>query len=335
MFVLSPFLPLIIDCDPGHDDAVALLLAFAWPERLQVRAITTVAGNTAAAQTASNAQQICALAGRDDVAVYEGCTTPMVRPFMDASDFQGPSGMDGFKRQLRVPMRTNVHAVDFLIAHLTAAPEPVTLVCLGPLTNLATALSKAPAIRRGIARVVFMGGARRSGGNVTPCATFNVHCDPHAAQEVLQAGLPVVVVSLDATSQVKITDTELDQWEALGGEVPTAAAEMMRYFNRRRVQRHGYTPGDTTLNDPCVLAYLLSPDLFTGIDVNIEVEISSDLTMGMTVVDYAGVTGRKKNAHWIDQVDGAAVMALVFDSMRNLVSEDAPGCVRQVRNDLP
>jgi purine nucleosidase len=313
-------LPVLIDCDPGHDDAVALLMALAVPDALEVLGITTVAGNTSVQQAAVNARRICALAGRPEVAVHAGCDQPLVGPHADASDFHGASGLDGWPVDAAPPPSAaeEKHAVDFLIETLLARANKTTLVCLAPLTNVATALRRAPQIREKISEIVFMGGARRAGGNVTPCATFNVFCDPHAAAVVFKSDLPLTVLSLDASSQVMITDADLAQWDAVGSGVVATASTMMKYFNQRRIERYGYARDQTSLNDPCVIAYLLDRKLLQGTQVNIEVETESALTKGMTVVDVTGITGRARNALWLDQADVAGVRRAVLACMRRL-----------------
>ena len=313
-------LPVLIDCDPGHDDAVALLMALAVPDALEVLGITTVAGNTGVQQAAVNARRICALAGRPEFAVHAGCDKPLIGPHADASDFHGASGLDGWPVDAAAlpPAVSTTHAVDFLIETLLARTNKTTLVCLAPLTNVATALRRAPQIRDMIGEIVFMGGARRAGGNVTPCATFNVFCDPHAAAEVFKSGLPLTVLSLDASSQVMVTDADLAQWDAVGSATVTTASTMMKYFNQRRIDRYGYARDQTPLNDPCVIAWLLDRGLFRGTQVNIEIETESELTKGMTVVDVTGITGRAKNALWLDQADGVGVRRTVLDCMRRL-----------------
>lgn len=311
-------LPVLIDCDPGHDDAVALLMALAVPEALEVLGITTVAGNTSVQQATANARRICALAGRPELAVHAGCAQPLVGQHADASDFHGTSGLDGWPVDAAAPPPPveEQHAVDFLIKTLLARANKTTLVCLAPLTNVATALRRAPQIGDRIGEIVFMGGARRAGGNVTPCATFNVFCDPHAAAVVFKSGLPLTVLSLDASSQVMVTDADLAQWDAVGSAAVSTASTMMKYFNQRRIERYGYAHDQTPLNDPCVIAWLLDRGLFQGMRVNIEVETESALTKGMTVVDLTGITGRAKNALWLDQADGVDVRRMVLDCLR-------------------
>jgi len=196
-----------------------------------------------------------------------------------------------------------------------ADAAPLTLVCLAPLTNVALALVKQPAIAAKIRRVVLMGGAQRSGGNVTPSATFNMVCDPHAAQVVFTSGCPLVVVNLDVTSQVVIRETDLRELAAFPGAIARSAHDMLLFFNQRRMAVYGCSEDEMSLNDPCVIAYLLAPDLFSGRHVNVAIEHRAELTMGCTVVDRRGVSGRPPNALWLDQVDATGVRRLLLKTL--------------------
>lgn len=301
---------IIIDCDPGHDDAVALLLALASPEALEIVGVTTVAGNIDVAQGERNARAICAAAGHPDIPVRAGCVRPLVNPFRDASDFHGRTGMDGWTGPLPAEPAHPEHAVDFIISALRAAPEPLTLVCLAPLTNIAIALIKDPSLADRIEEIVVAGGARRSGGNVTPCATFNLVCDPHAAHVVFESGCRITALSFDASSQIIVGPAELARLKALDAPAALMAHDIVAFFNRRRIAVYGYGPDKTALTDPCLIAYLLEPALFAGSVANIAIEHRSELTAGMTVVDLLGITGRPRNALWIDEVDRDGVIAL-------------------------
>ncbi|HLB07536.1 MAG TPA: nucleoside hydrolase, partial [Alphaproteobacteria bacterium] len=221
--------PIIIDCDPGQDDAVALLLAFAAPETLRVLGITTVAGNVPVARCARNARAICELAGRTDLRVFAGCEYPLVRDPITAEHLHGPSGLGGVELpEPKMPLAPS-HAVDFLIATLRNAPEPVTLIVTGPQTNLATALRRVPQIASKIERIVAMGGSIR-GGNITPFAEFNIHVDPQAAEIVLGLGVPVTLFGLDVTHQVIATDRRIEAIRSLDNPVARAVADMLGFY---------------------------------------------------------------------------------------------------------
>jgi purine nucleosidase len=307
---------IVIDTDPGLDDAIAMLLALAAPEELEVLGITAVAGNLPLAATERNARRVCELAGRRDVPVHAGCARPLLRPPVTARHLHEAGAEDRLLLPEPVAALQAQHGVDFLIDTLrAAAPGTVTLCALGPLTNLAMALVKAPDIAFRIAEIVIMGGAVFTGGNVTPTAEFNIHCDPHAAAIVFAAGAPIVLFPLDATYQVLSTKPRVAAIAALGNNAGQAVAAMLSLYDKRRSDRF---PQGGPLHDPCVIAWLLQPGLFAGRRVNLMVETESPLTMGMTVADWWGVTGRAANALVIDKVDGAGFFALLTERLRRL-----------------
>ena len=302
----------IIDCDPGHDDAIAIFMAAAAREAIDIVGMTTVAGNIDLPQATRNAIRVCEIAGLSALPVHAGCSRPMVNRFFDASDYHGPTGLDGLGSDLGEPViSAGQHAVDYIIDAVLGADEPITLLCLAPLTNLAVALIKAPQIAQHIGEVIFMGGARRAGGNVTPSATFNLFCDPHAGHVVVESGVNLTMVSLDATSQVVVGDRDVDRLASAGGAVGTAAANILSYFNRRRMERYGLRPEQCLLNDACAVAYLLDRSLFSGRRAHVAIEVASGLTAGMSVVDLTGVTGKTPNALWIDGAEPAGVTELL------------------------
>ncbi|MGB5972344.1 MAG: nucleoside hydrolase [Nodosilinea sp.] len=270
--------PLIIDCDPGVDDAIALLLAFASPDEFDLLGVTTVAGNVPLALTQANARRVCHLAQRADVPVYAGCPRPLLRSLTTAEDIHGSTGLgDGLLPDPTMPLQDQ-HAVAFLIERLMTAATPITLATLGPLTNLAVALIQCPEIVQGLDRVVMMGGSLGA-GNVTPTAEFNIYVDPHAAKVVVEAGLPLTMVGLDVTHQVLTTPDRLAALEQLG-TVGAAAAALLRHYGQIDTERHGL--GSPPLHDPCVIAYLLRPDLFTGRPVQLAVETEGSCDLGRT-----------------------------------------------------
>jgi purine nucleosidase len=307
--------PLIIDCDPGVDDAIALLLALASPAEFDLLGITTVAGNVPLALTVANARRICHLAGRTDVPVFAGCPRPLLRPLVTATEVHGNGGLQGADLpEPTMPLQAQ-HAVAFLIETLTTAPAPVTLATLGPLTNLAIALIQCPAIARGIDRVVMMGGALGP-GNITPAAEFNIYVDPHAARVVVEAGLPLTMVGLDVTHQVVTTPERLAAIAALGTPVATAAAGMLRYYGQIDCDRHGLAA--PPLHDPCVIAYLLRPDLFTGRPMRLAVETEGSLCLGRTVANAYPTAAAPANATVLETADAAGVYALLIERLGKL-----------------
>lgn len=307
---------IIIDTDPGQDDAVAIFLALGSPE-LEVLGITCVAGNVPLALTQRNARIVCELAGRTDIPVFAGAVRPMVRALVTAEYVHGKSGLNGPALwEPTMPLRKE-HAVDFIVKTLrTNRDGAVTLCVLGPLTNIALALIKAPDIAEHIHEIVLMGGGCFEGGNTTPAAEFNIYVDPHAAKVVFQSGIPLVVMPLDLTHKALTTRTRVDRFKALGNKVGVFTAEMLDFFERFDMEKYGSE--GAPLHDPNVIAYLLKPEMYKGREVNIEIETESALTMGMTVVDWWRVTGRQPNAMFMREVDDDAFFELLFERLGRL-----------------
>ena len=305
---------IIIDCDPGQDDAVALLLALACPDAFDVRAITAVAGNVPLALTQRNARLICDLAGRDDVPVHAGCPRPMVRELVTAPKVHGQTGIDGIDiREPRLPLQP-AHAVDVIVDTLMAAEDDsVTLVPIGPLTNIAVAIVKQPAILPKIDRIVLMGGAMREGGNHSPSAEFNILVDPHAAHVVFGCGRPLTAIGLDVTHQALCRSDRVERIRALGSPVADAVHRMLTFFNRFDSAKYGID--GAPLHDPCTLAWLMAPELFASKSCNVEIEIGSELTMGHTAVDFWDVSDRTKNVDWVHEVDADGFFDLLIDRL--------------------
>jgi len=305
---------IIIDCDPGQDDAVNILLALAAPKELDILGITTVAGNVPLDKTQRNARIICELGGRVHLPVFAGCAAPMKRPLVTAEYVHGREGIDGADvYDPEMPLQSK-HAVDFIIDTLMAAEDDsITLVPTAPLTNVGTALEKEPKIASKIREIVMMGGAFREGGNVTPSAEFNVYVDPHAAKIVFECGRPLVVLPLDVTHQVLTTPPRVATIGTLGTKVARNVQGMLDYSSHYDVEKYGVEGGP--LHDPCTVAYLLEPELFRGKRVNVAVETESELTMGETVVDFWDVTEREPNAMWIHDGDADGFFRLLTDRL--------------------
>ena len=308
--------PIIIDTDPGQDDAIAILLALA-SEEFEVVGITAVAGNVPLRLTEANARRVCELAGRSDMKVFAGCARPLVRPLVTAEEVHGKTGLDGSGLPEPTMPLQDGHAVDWLVETLRAAPpQGLTLCTLGPLTNVAAAMIKAPDIVDHIAELVMMGGGYFEGGNVTPTAEFNIYVDPHAAHVVFRSGVKLVMHPLDVTHKALMSREWIDSLRALGTKTGTAAAGMLDFYERFDMEKYGEDGGP--LHDPCVLAYLLQPELFKGRDCNVQVETGSELTMGMTVVDWWRVTDRRPNCHVINQIDAAGFYDLIRERLARL-----------------
>jgi len=305
---------IILDCDPGQDDAINLLLAMASPEDFEILGITAVAGNVPLALTERNARLICDLGGRSDLPVYSGCSRPMERDLMTAEYVHGETGIDGMNVGDPVTPLQNAHAVDFIISTLRAAEkESVTLVPTGPLSNIATAIEKDPTILDGVKRIVLMGGAMREGGNRTPSAEFNILVDPHAAQIVFDCGRPITAMGLDVTHQVIATGDRVERIEKLGNPAAMATAGMLKFFNRHDTAKYGFD--GAPLHDPCTIAWMLKPELFAGKECNIAIETESPLTMGHTAIDFWGISGREVNATWIHSVDADGFYDLLIERL--------------------
>jgi purine nucleosidase len=309
-------LPIIIDTDPGQDDAVAILLALASPE-LEVLGISAVAGNVPLALTEVNARKICELAGRPDIKVHAGAIRPMVRPLVTAEHVHGKTGLDGpVLPDPAIPLQTQ-HGVDFIIETLMSRDAgTVTLCTLGPLTNIGLALVREPRIASRIARIVAMGGGFFEGGNVTPAGEFNIYVDPHAARLVFESGIPITLIPLDCTHQALTTMARIERFRAMTNRSGPAAAAMLNFFERYDVHKYGFDGGP--LHDPCVIAWLLRADLFHGRDVNVSIECESELTMGMTVIDWWRVTERAPNATVIRGVNADGFFDLLAERIARL-----------------
>ena len=305
---------IILDCDPGQDDAVALLLAMASPEELEILGITTVAGNVPLELTQRNARMMCDIAGMTDLPVYSGCAQPMLREPITAEHIHGGTGIDGVEVFEPKTVLQDQHAVEFIIETLLAADEnSVTLVPTGPLTNIATAIQREPSILRSVDEIVLMGGAMREGGNRTPSAEFNIMVDPHAADIVFKCGRPIVVVGLDASHQVLSTRERVARIKSLGNPVADATAGMLGFFDRHDTKKYGSE--GAPLHDPCTVAYLLKPELFESKMLNISVETESELTIGHTAVDFWHVTDRPINASWVYAVNADGFYDLLFERL--------------------
>jgi purine nucleosidase len=308
---------IIIDTDPGQDDAVAILLALASPEEIEVLGIVAVAGNVGLAQSAKNALKVVELSGRTDVPVHAGCERPLQRELVTAEHVHGPTGLDG--PDLPEPSITleDKRGVDFIIETLRAhEPGTVTLCTLGPLTNIATALAKAPDITARIHEIVMMAGAYFEVGNITPTAEFNVYVDPEAAHAVLTSGIPVTMMPLDVTHKVLCMKHRLEALAGIGNKAGKAVSEMLAFSQNFDLEKYGAE--GAPLHDPCVIAWLLKPELFEGRHINVSIETTSELTLGMTVADYWRVTDRPPNVHYVRSADDEGFYALLTDRLARL-----------------
>ncbi|MBO6540519.1 MAG: nucleoside hydrolase [Rhizobiaceae bacterium] len=307
---------IIIDTDPGQDDAVAILLALASPE-LEVVGITAVAGNVPLTLTEKNARKICELAGRPETLVFAGADRPLERKLVTAEHVHGKTGLDGPDLPKPEMPLQDKNAVDFIVETLmAAAPGEITLCPLGPLTNIALAMRQEPAIVPRIREIVLMGGGFFEGGNITPTAEFNIYVDPEAADIVFRSGVPITMMPLDVTHKALTSRVRVDAFRELGTRTGEATAQLLDFFERFDEEKYGTDGGP--LHDPCVIAWLIRPELFSGRDCNVEVELQSELTLGMTVVDWWRVTDRPKNAFVVREIDADGFFGLLTERLATL-----------------
>ncbi|WP_422088348.1 nucleoside hydrolase [Variovorax sp.] len=308
---------LIIDTDPGADDVIALLFAMAAPERLDIRALTTVAGNVPLAKTSRNARLACEWAGRPDIAVYAGAQRPLKRTPIYAANIHGREGLTGVAVYEPAAPLAEGNAVDYLIRTLRAAPEKsVTLAMLGPQTNLALALEQAPDIVRGLRELVLMAGAHFNGGNITPTAEFNVFADPHAAEAVLASGVPITMLPLDVTHKILTSEERIARLRTLGNRAGAIVADILDAYAPQEM-KHYDMPGGP-VHDATVTAYLLQPSLFTGRRIHVEIDSREGMGFGQTVADWHGSLRRPANVNWIIDGDAQGFFDLLTEHIARL-----------------
>lgn len=308
--------PIIIDTDPGQDDAVAILLALASPE-LELVGITTVAGNVPQPLVTTNTLKLVELVGRSDVPVFAGADRPLVRDLYTAEYVHGPTGIDGVDLPTPVTPVAEQHAVDLIVdSCLAAGVEGMTLCPIGPLTNIASAITREPKIVAQIREIVLMGGGFFEGGNTTPVAEFNIYVDPDAARIVFGSGAPITMFPIDVTHKALVLPEDLERIRRIGTPVSDAVAGMLDFYERHDIEKYGMAGGP--LHDPCVVAYLIDPALFSGKPCRVDIEADSALTMGQTVVDWWGVTGASPNAMVMSDVDRRGFIDLVVDRIGRL-----------------
>ncbi|MFS2156080.1 nucleoside hydrolase [Pseudomonas sp. Pseusp122] len=308
---------LIIDTDPGADDVVALLLALASPEELNVLAITTVAGNVRLDKTSRNARLAREWAGREDVPVYAGAPKPLVRTPIYAENIHGQEGLPGVAVHEPAKGLAEGSAIDYLINTLRkASPHSVTIAMLGPQTNLALALIQAPDITEGIREVVVMGGAHFNGGNITPAAEFNLFADPHAAQVVLASGVKLTYVPLDVTHKILTSEERLKQIEALNNGAGKLVKGILDEYVKADMEHYGLPGGP--VHDASVIAWLLKPELFSGRKVNLVIDSREGPGFGQTIADWYDTLGHDKNVFWVENGDAQGFFDLLSQRLAHL-----------------
>ncbi|MDF2411200.1 pyrimidine-specific ribonucleoside hydrolase RihA [Aeromonas sp. 2HA2] len=306
-------LPVILDCDPGHDDAIALILALASPE-LKVLAVTTSAGNQTQEKTLNNALRILTLLGRDDIPVAAGAPKPLARELIIADNVHGESGLDGPTLPDPAFAPQAMTALELMVKCLRESPEPVTLVPTGPLTNIALLLAANPELKPNIARIVQMGGAAGA-GNWTPAAEFNIYVDPEAADMVFKSGIPITMCGLDVTHEAQVMDEDIARVRAIANPVARCVAGLLDFFMiYHRDPKWGFA--GAPLHDPCTIAWLLAPGLFHGVECRVDIETRGLHTTGMTVVDRYQLTGKPANALVLLGLDRPGFIDLLVERLR-------------------
>jgi len=309
---------IILDCDPGHDDAVAIMLAAA-SNKIEILGITCVAGNSTLNNTILNSLKVCSLIGRTDINIYSGADKPLKYDLVTAEHVHGKSGLDieGSSIEIYHNYKINEkHAVDFIIHTCHENIDPIYLCPTGPLTNIALALKKDPTIANKIKEIVFMGGAGLCLGNISPVAEFNIYVDPHAANIVLNSNIPLVMMGLDVTHKVNVNDKIIETIKANNNKSSNFFADLMKFYSK--FHRKLYQVDESPLHDPCVIAYLIEPSIFQGKFVNVQVEEESSLTRGKTVVDWWGVTNRIPNCYVMIEADHKQFFSLLSTELKKL-----------------
>ncbi len=309
----------ILDCDPGHDDAVAIMLAAASND-IQILGITCVGGNATLENTKLNALKICTLIERTDIKIYAGSAKPLKYDLITAAHVHGKSGLDKDGDPIVVDASYNIqkeNAVDFIINECHKNIDPIYLCPTGPLTNIALSLQKDSSIKEKIKEIVFMGGAALCLGNITPSAEFNIYVDPHAANIVLNSGIPLTMMGLDVTHKVNVNNEIIENIKKINNKASIFFAELMEYYSR--FHRELYETDESPLHDPCVIAYLINEDIFNGKLVNVQVEENSELTRGKTVTDWLGVTKRKPNCKVITEANAKQFFTLLAKELAKLI----------------
>ena len=309
---------IILDCDPGHDDAVAIMLAIASDE-IDLLGITCVGGNATLENTKLNSLKICSLLNRPDIPIYAGSDKPLVYDLVTAEHVHGKSGLDTNGETIIVNSNhkvQDIHAIDYIIKTCKQSDESIYLCPTGPLTNIALCLQKDPSIKDKIKEIIFMGGAALCLGNITPAAEFNIYVDPHAANIVLNSGIPITMMGLDVTHKVNVNDKIIDSIKSNNNKASLFFAELMEFYSR--FHKELYETGDCPLHDPCVIAYLINCKLFNGKKVHVQVEENSELTRGETVTDWLGVKNLTPNCNVITEANSEKFFELLKKDLSKL-----------------
>ena len=309
---------IILDCDPGHDDAVAIMLAIA-SEEIDLLGITCVGGNATLENTKLNALKICSLLNRQDIPIFEGADKPLFYDLVTAEHVHGKSGLDTDGDPIFLNTNHKIqelNAVDFIIKTCKQSAEPIYICPTGPLTNIALSLQKDPSIKDKIKEIVLMGGAALCLGNITPAAEFNIYVDPHAANVVFNSGIATTMMGLDVTHKVNVNDNIINSIKSNNNKASIFFADLMEFYSR--FHRELYGSNESPLHDPCVVAYLINDKLFKGKKVHVQVEEDSKLTRGATVVDWLGVKKLKPNCKVITEADSEKFFQILKKELAKL-----------------
>jgi len=305
---------ILLDCDPGHDDMIAMMLALSRPE-IKVLGITTVAGNQTGAKTFRNALKVLTLIGRYDIPVARGFDKPIVRDLVTAPNIHGVSGLDGADLPEPDVKPLKIHAIDFIIETLERGTEKVYLVPTGPLTNIAVALIKAPKIKEKVERIVLMGGAAFD-SNVTPASEFNIFVDPEAARIVFESGIPITMVGLDVTNKAVLNFEDIDTLEKMQGKVSKVVAPLLRFFATANKEIFGIN--GAPLHDALAVSYLIDETILKTKYLHVDIETKGEFTRGETVVDIYGITKKEPNADVAIDLNLPKFKKLIFESIEAL-----------------
>ena len=305
---------IILDCDPGHDDMMAIMLAAA-SDDLEILGVTTVAGNQIGEKTFENARRVLTLIGREDIPLARGADKPLIRDLITAPQIHGKSGLDGAELPGPDAPYLDCHAVDFIIDTVKAAGEKITLVPTGPLTNIGMALIKAPEIKSNIAEIVLMGGAVYD-SNMTPGAEFNIFVDPEAAREVFLCGLPITMVGLDVTNKSLMSFAQAEEMTGWGGKISSVVGPLMKFFAQANLDYFGIN--GAPIHDALTVATLINPDVVEFENYFVDIETKGELTSGQTVADVYGVTGKEANCRVAMKVNNDLFMSIMMDAIRKL-----------------
>ena len=308
---------IIIDTDPGQDDALALMTAFGAKDYLNVLGVTCVAGNVPLELTSINALKICELSGALNVPVFAGSKAPLKRKLITAEHVHGKTGLDGTELPLKFKELELKTAIDFIIDCTEKyRDEKITICALGPLTNIAKVLTKNSGVTESIEEIVLMGGGFFEGGNITPAAEFNIYVDPEAARIVLESGVKITMLPLDVTHKTLVQRNFLEKLRKSRKNSAVEASKLLDFFERYDVEKYGSQGGP--LHDPNVIVYLLNPEIYHGKLVNVEIEVNSELTRGMTVVDWWKVTNRRPNVYYINDVKNNKFFEIILNNVLSL-----------------